>query len=140
MSVFDEESVVMDNEEDEYNGFEIYDANDVYRRKIMLEALRAADEETIASPIPENEQKVIVDNAHFFGLSEGARLKIVLSGGGIVEHNGKKIADLKPAFVARLIEKRGGSFARVTLYSFDPPMIKMEFSMAESSEFNVKIC
>lgn len=143
MTYYEDDNTLLEDdggESEEFSGYTVYDDDEIYRRKILAAAVLQEEEETIASPIPQNEQKVIVDNAIFFGLTEGTDLDLVLSAtGGYVEFNGKKVGDLKPAFVAKLKETRDKSYVKTSLYTIDPPMVKLEFNESKTKGYSIQI-
>lgn len=140
-SLFDEEPIkenimVDDSDDDEFEGFTIIDENEAYRRKLMAAAAEEAEPETIATPVPENEQTVLVDNAKFALLQKGQPLSLVLSGDSGSVYNGEtKAADLKPAYVKKLTAERGGQYVYVTLHEKNPPMVRLQFSQTPQNGY-----
>lgn len=118
-------------EENEFSGFSIVDESglDINEiKKIVKDA--EEDEPAIATPIPENEQIVIVDNAGLLIPDAGEKLDIKISKvAGSVFYKKMKVGDFKPAFLARLYETREGSFVKAFLHSNEAPvMVKLIFS------------
>jgi len=88
------------------------------------------DEPVEASPIPENEQTVLIDNAKVSELAEGGALTLVIGGeeSAALYAGDEKAGDLKPAFVKKLLENRKGWYARCFLFSVSAPvMVKIKF-------------
>lgn len=136
MAIFDEEET-FDEDGDEFAGYTVIDENEEYRRKIASRFQAEPEIETIATPIPQNEQTVLVDNAHFFALNLGAPLKLTVNENNAeysaaVFANSEKVADLKPAYVKKLLAERGGTFASAFVHDKTPAMIKLVFAASAS--------
>lgn len=133
MAVFDEEPDEM--EDDELSGFQVVD-----REKLFAAVIIDKEEETIASPIPENEQKALVFDADFDALKEDMPLALGCDGdGAYLTHDNKKVCALKAAFAAKLKETRGGQYARITVCSLEPPMIRLQYSSSRKKGYDVLI-
>lgn len=143
MAAFDEEYENAydgaDESGGELSGYTVFDENEEYLKKVLKET--EAEEETIASPIPENEQKVIVDDAFFFGVQLNDMLTPDFNEGVIYKfcEKSERLAKFKPAFLAKLKTERAGQWVKVTYYCESPSMVKLEFSLAQSKEFSVRV-
>ncbi len=132
----DENDLYNDGDDgDEYEGFSVTDATgaemDVSRPEKKKRKKESWDDgETVeASPIPENEQTVMIDEPNVAELSPGAPLTLVVSGETVSVFSGEtKAGSLKPAFVKKLSETRKGLHAECTLFSVSAPvMVKLKF-------------
>jgi hypothetical protein len=119
---------------DEYEGYSLVDENgdEINGRKSKKKKKESYDDgETVeASPIPLNEQLVIVDNPNISGLDTGARLTLRITDDktGGVYHGEIKAGDFKSAFIDRLLWNREGSYCECILHSAAAPvMVKLIF-------------
>ena len=119
-----------DSDEDEFAGYSITDdeGQEVERegkKKKKISYDDASDEPVEASPIPENEQTVLIDNAHIFGLSEGDMLSLHITGeeSASVFLGAEKVGDLKSAFVKKLLVDRRGWHVRCFFHSAAVPVM-----------------
>ena len=127
-----------EEDEDEFSGYAITDdsGREVERgkkkkKKSYDDQDDSKDEPVEASPIPENEQTVMIDNARVSRLNEGDALTLKITGeqSGEVHGESGKVGDLKPAYVRKLSENRKGWYAQCFLYSASAPaMVKIKFS------------
>ena len=123
------------DDEDEFAGYAITDdaGREVERedkKKKKITYAEKYDEPVEASPIPKDEQTVMIDNARLAGLSEGDALSLHITGCESAEvlGAGGKAGDLKPAYVKKLLESRGGWYAQCFLHSASAPvMVKIKF-------------
>ena len=124
-----------EEDEDEYAGYVITDESgrevereDKKKKKKSYDD--GKDEPVEASPIPKDEQTVMIDNASVAGLSEGDALALKITGGesASVYAGKEKAGDLKPAFVKKLLESRKEWYAQCFLFSASAPvMVKIKF-------------
>ncbi len=121
-----------DEDEDEFGGYSIVDASgaDISEIKKIYKKAVEEDEPTIATPIPENEQTVIIENVSFILPKTGRQLSLKLSAAqGEVWDKKIKVGELKAAFVKKLYETRAGQFARVFMHSdVAPVMVRLVFT------------
>lgn len=123
MRIYDEENLQFDDGDDDFAGYTLVDENSIFK---MYSPEK--DEETIASPIPENEQTVILAEAQTASLKDGALLTLQFDGESCdVFWEKKKVGSLKPAYIKKLKVERGGQCARVTFKKDVPPMVRLTF-------------
>ncbi len=128
MRIYDEENLVNDEDEDEMAGYTVEDANSVFNIAVS----DSEEEETIATPIPQNEQTVILSEPSVGTLRDGAPLKLKFDGEACDVYSGsKKAGSLKPAYVKKLKSERGGQKAEVFYKKDIPPMIRIVFGNGE---------
>jgi hypothetical protein len=145
--IFDDENERDDGDDgDEYEGFAVTDDTgaemDVERKKTKREKAAVWDDgETVeASPIPKNEQTVLLDKPSVADLADGTALTLCIDGEtAAVYFKKEKAGELKPAFVKKLLEERAGFFARCVLVSASAPVMVKLFFSTEPGEGTVKI-
>ncbi|MCL2798086.1 MAG: hypothetical protein FWD58_08560 [Firmicutes bacterium] len=123
-----------EDDEDEFAGYAITDEDgrEVEREdKKKKKSYDDTPEEPVeASPIPKDEQTVMIDNARVASLGKGDALTLKITGAESAEVHGgsEKAGDLKPAYVKKLLETREGWYARCFLHSASfPVMVKIKF-------------
>ncbi len=91
------------------------------------------EEVPMASEIPKNEQSVIFDNASLAGIAIGSPLSLVIEDGvGTLYFKKRKVGNLKPAFVAKLLFERVGQYALITLQSNTVPhLVNIRYSSGQ---------
>ncbi len=122
MKIYDEENpdLYVDTDEDELYGFKTVDRN----------AIKPVEEEekTIASTIPTNEQKALVFdvNKAFFKLNDELQFNF-LEDDNFLYFAGERACSLKPAFIEKIKTERKGLYAKITVFSLMPEMVKIEY-------------
>lgn len=124
MKIYDEENFPYDDAEDDMSGYTVIDDHSIYKLLVSED-----EPETIATPIPENEQTVILSEPSTARLHDGDELELQFAAenGCNVCLHGKKVGSLKPAYIKKLKTERGGQNVRVYYKSDVPPMIKLVF-------------
>ena len=123
MRIYDEENPLTDGDDDEMSGYTVIEENSIYK-------LFRTEEpgETVATPIPDNEQTVIICEPSVSRISDGDELSLVFDGDNCAIKNGaKKVGSLKPAYVKKLKTERGGALFRVFYKLTTPPMVRIVF-------------
>lgn len=121
--IYDEENMSQDEMEDDMAGYAVVDDNSIFKMFIP-----EAEPETIATPIPENEQTVILADAQTARLHDGDELTLLfVDDDCTVQAAGKKVGSLKQAYVKKLKAERGGQSARVYYKQTTPPMVRIVF-------------
>ena len=125
MRIYDEENVAYDDSDDEMQGFEMIDSHSIFAGV----AREKEELETIASPIPQNEQTVILAEPNVARLKDGDELTLEFSGEDCcdVKNGAKKVGSLKPAYVHKLKTERGSQLAKVYYKAAVPAMIRIVF-------------
>ena len=121
MRIYDEENLYDDILDDDMSGYTVVDDNSIF--KLLAPE---PDPETIASPIPENEQTVILCEPSVSCVADGQEL------GCDVFASGKRIGCFKSAYVKKLKNERGGQLASAFYKNSVPPMIKLVFGSGAS--------
>ena len=134
---YDDELNPYGDEEDDGDEFAGYAITDDTGREVEREDKRKkrsydepADEPVEASPIPKDEQTVMVDNARVSGMGEGDALTLIITGEESAELHAEseKVGSLKPAYVKKLLETRSGWYAQCFIFSASAPvMVKIKF-------------
>lgn len=123
--LYDEENYTMDEDDDEFSGYSIDDEVSIYK---TIAAATEPEQETEATPIPQNEQTVILFEAQTAGLSDGKELKLHFSGNECTVYFGsKKVGILKSAYVIKLKAERGGQKVKAYYKADVPPMVRLVF-------------
>ena len=128
MQIYDEENIMFDEEDDDMAGYTLEDTHSIFTKIVAPE-----EEETVASPIPQNEQTVILCDPSVARLHEGDVLSLLFKDedGCDVMYKEKKIGGLKPAYVVKLKAEHGGDKATVYFKLPTPPMIRIVFGEGE---------
>ena len=129
MRIYDEENLYDDILDDDMSGYTVVDDNSIF--KLLAPE---PDPETIASPIPENEQTVILCEPSVSRGADGQELELRFSDsdGCDVFASGKRIGCFKSAYVKKLKNERGGQLASAFYKNSVPPMIKLVFGSGAS--------
>ena len=124
MQIYDEENINLDDADDEMSGYTVVEDNSIFNNLILQD-----EEQTIASPIPENEQTVILSDPDVIRLGDGAPLTLEFTDGDScsVFSYTKKVGGLKSAYVKKLKTERGGQKASAFFKQTAPPMIRIVF-------------
>ncbi len=124
MRIYDEENPYDDVIDDDMSGYTVVDDNSIY--KLLTSE---PDPETIATPIPENEQTVILCEPSVAKVSDGQELELRFSenDGCDVFASGKRIGCFKAAYVRKLKNERCEQLVKAYYKSDVPPMIKLIF-------------
>lgn len=122
MKIYDEENMPYDEDEEDFAGYTMVDDNSIF--KVYAEN---AEEETIATPIPENESTVIICNPQVAGVPDGKELTVEFGDECRIYFGNKCIGTLKEAFVRKLKAERGGQNAKVYYKKEAPPMVRLVF-------------
>lgn len=124
MKIYDEENLPYDTEEEEFDGYTLVEDHSIFN---VHEAAREVSDESYATPLPENEQTVILFEPSVAGIKDGASLSLTFSGDTCVVTAKKKIGILKEAFVKKLKAERGGQGVRAFYKAATPPMVRLVF-------------
>ena len=120
--IYDEENA-QDEMDDDMAGYDVVEDNSIFKTFIP-----EAEPETIATPIPENEQTVILADPKTARLHDGDELTLLFVGDDCtVQSAGKSVGTLKQAYVKKLKAERGGQSARVYYKLTTPPMVRIVF-------------
>lgn len=124
MHIYDEENINFDEADDEMSGYTVIEENSIFQ-----EMFPEKDPETIATPIPENEQTVILCEPDVARLKDGDVLSLDFGADNScnVLCGDKKIGYLKSAYVRKLKADRGEQLASVFFKLAVPPMIRIKF-------------
>lgn len=123
MKIYDEENLPYDEADEDMLGYTVVDEHSIYKSFAP-----EPEPETIATPIPENEQTVILSEPKVAGVRNEAKLELRFSPEGCCVFCGeKKIGCLKEAFVKKLLVERGGQKAEAFFRSDIPPMVRIVF-------------
>lgn len=129
MKIYDEENLSYDgDEEEEFNGFTLNEEHSIFN---VAKAAREENTPVWASPIPENEQTVILFEPSVAGIKDGAEVTLAFSGDACAVMAKKKIGILKEAFVKKLKAERGGTGVRAYYKAATPPMVRLVFGEGE---------
>lgn len=120
--IYDEENVPYEDEEDDMTGYTLNEENSIFKKFIP-----EPEPETIASPIPQNEQTVILADPHTAGLKDGQELSIVFDETCRILDGTRTVGTLKAAYAAKLCAARGGQKTRVYYKAATPPMVRLVF-------------
>ena len=127
MKIYDEENMTYDDEVDEMAGYTMVEDHSIFRIKVT-----EPEPETIASPIPQNEQTVILAEPNVATLKDGQELTLTFADACTVLHGKKKVGSLKDAYVQKLRAERGGQKAKVYYKQTVPPMVRIVFGEGAS--------
>lgn len=123
--IYDEENDAMDEEEDEFAGYDIDDRVSIF--KTISEVIEN-EQETEATPLPKNEQTVILFEAQTAGMTDGKEVTLEFDGDDCaVKCGGKKIGVFKSAFVVKLKAERSGQKVKAYYKAEVPPMVRLVF-------------
>ncbi len=124
MKIYDEEN--QNPYEDDDEDYEGYSIDEKYA--VFDDPLPEPDPETVATPIPENEQTVILFAPQVAGLADGKELALHFADGECELRNGaKRVGCFKAAYVKKLCVERGGQCARAYYKADIPPMVRIVF-------------
>lgn len=119
----DDDTPIDEDDGDEFAGFTVDEGRSIFYSRVAPE-----DEETIATPIPQNEQTVILCDPKVAGVKDGDELDLKFDGDNCtVYFNSRAIGTLKPAYIRKLRAERGGQKARVYFKKTTPPMVRITF-------------
>lgn len=121
--MFDEENRESEDE-NEFEGYSFDDEHSVFNVKL---AAAAEDDAQYRTPLPENEQTVILFEPNVAGIKDGAEVTLGFDGNTCTVFAGKKIGVFKEAFVKKLRTERGGQGCRAFFKADVPPMIRLMF-------------
>lgn len=122
---FGSDDMSADEDEDEFDGFSIDNTHSVFYSHVKQQL---EEEETIATPIPQNEQTVILCDPNAAGVKDGELLALKFDGDNCAVYSGaRKIGTLKSAYVQKLKTERGGQKANVYFKKTTPPMVRIVF-------------
>lgn len=128
-----------DEAEEKFDGFEIVNENGVPGDDLKKLVEEIDDEQPIAEPVPDNEQKVLLFNTSASLPESGEPLELKLGdNGGALHYNGEKIGELKIAFVDKLRTERAGQYVAAQMFSLTPVMAVLYFSKRQKKN-SVKI-
>ena len=125
--IYDEENDEFDDEEDDFGraGYDIDEQESVFR--IISNAI-ANEQMPEATPIPQNEQTVILFEAQTAGVTDGKEVTLEFSGDNCsVKCGNRKIGVLKSAYVVKLKAERGGQKVKAYFKQDTPPMVRLVF-------------
>ena len=128
MKIYDEENVY-DGEEEEFDGYTLVEDHSIFN---VAAAAREENTDGWASPIPENEQTVLLFEPSVAGVKDGTPLTLTFSGNACTVSAKKKIGVLKEAFVKKLKAERGGMGVRAYYKAATPPMVRLVFGEGDS--------
>ena len=143
MNTYDENNLNLDDELDntnEFEGYSVVDAEDVNADRTIETSSKVAakkeenydDGQTAeASPLKTDIQSVIIDKPKVAGLTKGDVLTLdIKSAKSISVLSGdKKIGELKPAYIAKLLDIRKNQYAQCFFLESHPlAMIELRFS------------
>ncbi len=123
MKIFDEENRELE-EENEFDGYSFDDAHSVFNVRL---AATADEGEEYRTPLPENEQTVILFEPDVAGIKDGQEVTLLFDGNACTLFAGKKIGVFKEAFVKKLRLERGGQGCRAFYKADVPPMVRLLF-------------
>lgn len=127
MRIYDEENTAFDDDLDDMAGYTVNDEHSIFRKFVP-----EPEPETVATPIPQNEQTVILAEPNVSRLRDGQELALAFTEAGCnVLNADKKVGALKAAYVAKLRAERGGQCARVYYKQTAPPMVRIVFGEGE---------
>lgn len=128
MKIYDEENMPYDGEEEEFDGYTLIDDHSIFNvQEVVQEAVREEVPEEWMTPLPENEQTVLLCAPSVAGVKDGAALTLAFKGDGCVVSAKKKIGTFKEAFVKKLKAERGGQSVRAFYKAATPPMVRLMF-------------
>lgn len=127
MRIYDEENMSLDDDVDEMAGYTVLEGHSIFRLKTPQ-----PEPETVASPIPQNEQTVILDRPDVARLKDGQELTLAFGQTCAVLYNGKTVGGLKDAYVKKLCAERGGQCAKVYYKHTVPPMVRIVFGAGQT--------
>ena len=123
--LYDEENDAMDEDDDEFAGYDIDDQVSIFK---TISQAAEPEQETEATPIPENEQTVILFDAQTAGIPDGKEVSLQFDGDNCsVKCGGRKIGVFKPAYVIKLKAERSGQKVKAYFKQDIPPMVKLIF-------------
>ena len=129
MKIYDEENPNLDGEEEEeFSGYTMIEEHSIFN---VAKAAREENEPGWASPIPQNEQTVILFEASVAGVKDGAPVTLSFCGNACTVTAKKKIGVFKEAFVKKLRTERGGTGVRAYFKADTPPMVRLVFGEGE---------
>ena len=124
MKIYDEENLPYDGDEEEFDGYTLVEDHSIFN---LTAAAHEENTESWATPIPENEQTVLLFEPSVAGVKDGAALTLNFCGDTCTVSAKKKIGILKEAFVKKLKAERGGQNARAFYKAATPPMVRLVF-------------
>ena len=125
--IYDEENDEFDEEDDDFGraGYDIDEQESVF--KILSDAI-ANEQMPEATPIPENEQTVILFEAQTAGLADGKEVSLKFDGDNCaVTCGNRKIGVFKSAYVVKLKAERSGQKVKAYFKQDTPPMVRLVF-------------
>ena len=123
MRMYDE-NYSLDDGDDEFAGYTVVDENSIYKKF----AAEEEEQETIATPIPQNEQTVLLNEPHTGGLKDGVPLEMKFTEDNcILSFNGKQIGVFRPAYIKKLKIEREGQKISAFYKAVEPPMVLIVF-------------
>ena len=125
--IYDEENDMLDDDEDDFGraGYDIDEQESVYN--IISKAI-ANEEMPEATPIPENEQTVILFEAQTAGLIDGKELTLEFDGNNCtVKCGNRSVGVFKSAYVIKLKAERSGQKVKAYFKADTPPMVRLIF-------------
>lgn len=126
MRIYDEENLDFDDDEfdGEMAGYSLDEENSIFGQLAPEK-----DGETLATPIPQNEQTVLLCEPKVAGLKDGSplNLRFTRNDGCEVYAGNKKAGELKAAYVKKLKAERGGQNALAYFKLTVPPMARIVF-------------
>ncbi|MDE6397920.1 MAG: hypothetical protein K2L51_01215 [Clostridiales bacterium] len=127
MKIYDEENTAFDDDLDEMAGYTVNDEHSIFK-KFAPEP----ETQTVATPLPQNEQTVIMVEPNVARLRDGQELALAFTEEGCnVLCADKKVGGLKAAYASKLRAERGGQCARVYYKQTVPPMVRIVFGEGE---------
>ena len=125
--IYDEENDAPYEEDDDFGlaGYDIDDQVSIF--KTISDAIER-EQMPEATPIPENEQTVILFEAQTAGLADGKEVSLKFDGDNCaVTCGNRKIGVFKPAYVVKLKAERGGQKVKAYFKADTPPMVRLVF-------------
>lgn len=124
MNIYDEENYEYADDDDDMAGYSLINEHSIFKTP-----LTEPDPETIASPIPENEQTVLLCDPKTTLVPDGAALTFTFGENDTcaVLYSGKQIGTLKPAFVQKFKAERAAAPYTVFFKKTVPPMIRIVY-------------
>lgn len=119
----DDDTPLDEDDGDEFAGYSVEEGHSIFYSHVAAE-----EEETIATPIPQNEQTVILCDPKVAGVKDGDELNLKFDGDNCTVYFGARaVGTLKPAYIRKLKAERGGQKANVYFKKTTPPMVRLTF-------------
>ena len=125
--IYDEENDDFDEEDDDFGraGYDIDEQESVFK---IISAAIEREQMPDATPIPQNEQTVILFEPQTAGVADGKEVSLKFDGDNCAVMSGnRKIGVFKSAYVTKLKAERSGQKVKAYFKQDVPPMIKLIF-------------